>query len=381
MSFNQIKGSSRSRPFAPARKLKPVVRAYDPVPEEAPRSQRRPVVLHGRVVKNGSVDSMSADGSERMSYADTFRARKEAQLQTSVRASMTRKSHFSSLNTETLHYQKMVADLEEILNQSGDSPEMAWRAKILMTSALSTDKELWDKLYQYEKTLLVNTRTNNSEELRMAQSACMKLHRDFKRSHKALVMAISLHEKRRNAEISQLGAVGWSEKDNEDFFDRAMREDEVKNINKSMHQVKEMYEDLGEIVADQQEDIDRLDDNILNASENVRRTTKSHGCLEDRVTCRPDDILGDQNIFGCGGFDYDGFARSISLSMGGDDEDEAAPTKAVGATEDDIRVSEKFHWKMPFETLSDDVKAVKADIMGLGTDIANSSNLKCGREV
>ena len=73
-----------------------------------------------------------------------------------------------------------------------------------MRSAQEADRDIADKLYVYEKSL-VDTR-GHSKEARTAQTACMKLHRDFRRVHKALDATLQDYERRQQADISLLGA-------------------------------------------------------------------------------------------------------------------------------------------------------------------------------
>jgi hypothetical protein len=140
----------------------------------------------------------------------------------SIRDIMERRSTFYQLNEETKQLQKMVSKLEAVLKGDGQSKENAWRVRVLLKTAQDADKNLWTKLYEFEKTLLsnINSSDSNQTELREEQTACLKLHRDFKRTHKALLMCLSLAEKPTSpttiagTELSsrQLRAVGWTGK-------------------------------------------------------------------------------------------------------------------------------------------------------------------------
>ena len=264
-------------------------------------------VLHGKVhyvgeasPKQGESDVIVTHNRHKTTnQSPSSSSRRWSPSTETCRQIMQRQSTFTQLTNETIQFQKLVADLEDILNHAsvGESPEAAWRARILIRSAQETDKDLWKKLYDYERTLLVEQKncksstyakenlrqtTNDATSIRNAQSACMKLHRDFKRIHKSLVMALSLYETKQNAEVSRLGAVGWSnpqgndedeiigkEPPSEDFFDRALRQAELEKMNQSMHQVNDIYQDLAALVDVQQADIDRLEENIAEAKEHV----------------------------------------------------------------------------------------------------------------
>ena len=171
--------------------------------ESSPRS--RTVVLHGRV-QHLQEDVKNDEARRNVSRAI---ARNRAKDQEYIRQRIQRQTEFTRLAYRTGQYQKVVAELTKLMEESGTTPSAAWRAKILMKSAQDSDKALWKQLRNYERTLLV--RDQMDEEVRATQTECMKLHRDFNHSHKALVMALSLYEKRQS--VSKLGGVGWSEDD------------------------------------------------------------------------------------------------------------------------------------------------------------------------
>ena len=48
------------------------------------------------------------------------------------------------------------------------------------------------------------------------------------------------------------------------------REEEIRNINKGMHTVNEIYKDLAHIVGDQQDDIDAIENQMEDANNNAQ---------------------------------------------------------------------------------------------------------------
>jgi syntaxin 7 len=58
------------------------------------------------------------------------------------------------------------------------------------------------------------------------------------------------------------------------------REEEIRNINRGMHQVNEIYKDLAHIVASQQDDIDQIetqmDDARANAESGLQQVEKAN---------------------------------------------------------------------------------------------------------
>lgn len=330
------------------------------------KKKTRPIVLHGKVL---NVIDSEAVGTHK-TYARLRMERTVARQEETVRQTFERRSAFSQLTHETQQFQKLVADLEGVLDQSGESPEASWKARILIRSAQEAEKDLWDKLYKHEKSLLIpddakdKTKTkdkeNSQKELRTAQTACMKLHRDFNRGHKALLMVLSLHEKRQKAEVSRLRNIGWSEaeKKDEDFFDRAMREREAEldRMNKSMHKVNEIYNELATMVDGQQHDIDILDDNLRDSKANVQSSMGQVACLFER-----ERFCGAMD-FGGPGDDYGSLPTEYTEKK---DEVKTGPSFSPPV----IRKGEGFDWYMPFENIGEDMGAVHRDIVSFGKEI------------
>lgn len=97
----------------------------------------------------------------------------------------------------------MVAQLDCLVQQSAVSPEVQWRSRIMLRSAQEADRDIAEKLYRYEKTLV--DAGGHGRDARTAQTACMKLHRDYRRIHKALCDTMQEYERRQRADISLLG--------------------------------------------------------------------------------------------------------------------------------------------------------------------------------
>ena len=150
----------------------------------------------------------------------------------------------------------MVSELESLLVPSSTSHEAQWRARILMRSAQDADRDICKRLYEFDSN------NGGSGSSSRAQIANRKLHRDFGRAHKQYTTIIEQYEQRQQVEVSFLSsatpsirggsALGRSnhtgrlnvvEMEDEDFFDRAMREreHEIKHIRDSVHKVNEIY--------------------------------------------------------------------------------------------------------------------------------------------
>ena len=152
---------------------------------------------------------------ERMTPSYSYRS--SAAGGTSIRDLLERKAMYTQLLEETRQFQQQVTTLENVLKRdykhlpaktandfpltsttSTVSAESGWRIRLLLTKAQETDSLLWKKIYEYEKTLhnVHNNSGNNSQttsnEIRDLQTSCIKLHRDFQRCHKGLLMCLSL---------------------------------------------------------------------------------------------------------------------------------------------------------------------------------------------
>ena len=128
----------------------------------------------------------------------------------------------------------MVAELENLLKMSGQSPEAQWRSRILIRSSQDADRDIWQRLYEYEMS------HGENPSYSRAQMASRKMHRDFRRVHEQLHAILEAHKRQQQVEVSFLTS---SEEKKEDFFDRAMREREaeVNKIHDSMQKVNEIY--------------------------------------------------------------------------------------------------------------------------------------------
>jgi hypothetical protein len=401
MSFRDFSTPGTTTNMSRSRGGRPQVRVMPPAPttaQTAPQTRiRRPLVLHGRVVRDGTEEEGDDDHTSAASLAarrSTRQARSHAP-QNAVRLSLERRSKYAQLLHETTHYQKLVSDLEEVLPGAGESPQAAWRAKILMGSAQAVDQALWTKLYDYERGLVA--REEGDIEVRQAQTACMKLHRDFKRSHKGLVLALTLYEKKQRAEMARLGAVGWSEReDEEDFYTKAMREreEEIQRMNLSMHRVKDLYQDLGLLVEEQQEPIDTIVEKNEESKGRVESGWNDFMCMPDQDRmCQPNQSItvkdgkwkvdGEELVFAIpscgtmGAMALDNLSEGLlvpeatevsehSMTITSHNSEESPRGVIPDDASKDLRVEEDFHWYMPFETMAADIQAVHHDIIQMG---------------
>lgn len=337
----------------------------------APPRGRQSVAELGRQLRDDLLNSSplrqcsdSSDDDSRAESRDEQEAfGDERHTASKPRDKLRSQSNFAVLTRETHQYQKLVADLETILKDAGETPEAAWRARILVKSAQDADVDLWGKLQAHEKSLLYcgTSHQTDSHRAQPAQMACAKLLRDFTRSHTSMVASLALYEMRQKAEVSQLGSARWggggtAGAKGEDFFDRAMRQRELERMNESMRQVNDIYHELAGLVERQQENLDRIDREVDHAAANVEAGADEIHCFGQRGAA-----------YSCGGGLDSCTDEDIAITLSEDN-----PTRG-------LRVSENFHWYMPFETLNEDIASVKNDIVLVGKGIVSSAKrLDCG---
>lgn len=335
-------------------------------------------------------------------------------------------SSISRLMYEMQQYQKLVAELEQLIlrrhpahENVGECPEATWKARILIRSAQDADTEIISKLDEYERSVSTsasfsqwNMRT--SSEARTAQTSCRKLRRDFNRSHKTLNECIRTYEHRQKAEINQLNSILWSPGNKSqqshsrrdikhtketDFFDEAMRQRDLESINSGMHKVNVIYQELAKLVNDQQEKFDTLQDTTNYAHTNTKAAAEIFHCGYERrmnpflqcgaietddqppnlPTCG--DISPISGVVRCQGNKIRSFDSRITFT---DDEPVHSTRHTKGNRRHHGKNSQRwnhedpyigddegFHWMMPFQTIREDITSVREDIVCVGKSVVS----------
>ncbi|KAL3938329.1 MAG: hypothetical protein SGBAC_006744 [Bacillariaceae sp.] len=172
-------------------------------------------------------------------------------------------SEFALLNKEIVNFQKMVADLDQVMQKSAESPEAQWKTRILLRSAQEAQQDIQNRLLDFGDT---SRRRKDGR----GQMALRKLTRDFSRVGEHFGEVTQSHMRKQKAEVSLFQSAVPGEE--EEFFDRAMREreQEVNNIHESMRTVNFIYQDLAGIVDGQQEQIDKLADRVEESKSNTK---------------------------------------------------------------------------------------------------------------
>jgi hypothetical protein len=357
-----------------------------------------PAVLHGRVI-HGSSKPRAASTSPRpkvrqhysapsllvTTISSTFSSQEDdGDALRKIRSRLQQRSEFAQLVTDIRHFQTLVKDLDLALRmqETNTSPEAAWRARILWTSAVETDSAVTQSLMEYERSLRMpdtsSTRRpvdESKQELRTAQSGCLKLHRDVQRTHRSLQGLLAKYRQTQEFDIrAQLGSVAWSAQQVE------QPAHEFRQMNETMHQVNDLVQELAGMVATQQDPINRLEENMEHAHDTVQAGRRQVSCARamedprdlllcggatsadtltneeetyhhraDLLTCGPNlDVSGRRS--GLQGYD-----RNISLH---DNIDGVAESDNTGCD-----------WKSQWESLRDGVLGLKDDLIFATQDL------------
>lgn len=334
MSFQDVDASHRRRDTRLVSRSEPTsknlfvrVDGYPTKRQNSPRS----VLLEDRYLAKRSESPVEESDDDRESYDGE-------EFPPSTMA-VRNKSKFAKLNSEIVHFQKMVRKLRKILELGQRSPENQWKSRIIFRSLSEADIDIWRKLQEEERNM------QKSEAETKALSAHQKLVRDYHRIHDIFERIASENNFFKEdddipAPIEWLDPEQIQEKmmqqEKEDFFERAMREreGEINGINQSMRMVNEIYNELGRIVHTQQDQIDTIEDNIRYARAGAE-------CGNDHLKRANGPSCFDIAMEGYKGNDPD--VKNIEDS--------------------------DFRWSMPFETLKEDMKSVQRDLIDLGRDI------------
>jgi hypothetical protein len=357
-------------------------------------------VLHGRIIHDGSKPravSTSPRPKVRQHYSapsllvttgsSTYSSQEDddGDALRQIRSRLQQRSEFAQLVTDIRHFQTLVKDLDMALQlqETNTSPEAAWRARILWTSAVETDSAVTQSLMEYEKSLRIPDSTQrpvdeSKQELRTAQSGCLKLHRDVQRTHRSLQGLLAKYRQTQEFDIrAQLGSVAWSAQQVE------QPAHEFHKMNETMHQVNDLVQELAGMVATQQDPINRLEENIEHAHDTVQAARREVSCTRamedprdlllcgggatsadtltneeetyhhraDLLTCGPNlDVVSGRRAFGLQGYD-----RNISLH---DNIDGVGESDKTGCD-----------WKSQWESLKDGVLGLKDDLIFATQDL------------
>uniref|UniRef100_A0A7S1YGT7 t-SNARE coiled-coil homology domain-containing protein n=1 Tax=Grammatophora oceanica TaxID=210454 RepID=A0A7S1YGT7_9STRA len=297
------------------------------------------------------------------------------------------KLSFSQLAGEIKHFQKLVRELEALVDdtESGTNVEDQWRTRILLRSGEEADDALAEKL-EHQRVLASNHVT--------VQTSLAKLNRDYKRAHDTFHAAVAKYIRKQAVEVSLLSSHdpfapnrATLQQEEEDYYDRVVREreEDMRKMNAAMHKVNDIYSDLAKLVSEQQGQIDHVEEEMRNsraytevAAENFRRArAKFAACsaslgqessrrrglsMISSLNCGggPKDILSDEE-------EYDSV-----ISFGSPYGSDGSPTCA----EPDAASESEPPWVEPLRMMKDDMVDASHNLMGFGKDFVRSSRAK-----
>jgi hypothetical protein len=279
----------------------------------------------------------------------------------------TKKSAYAALHHDIQSFGRMVVDLEAALQHAGQSPAASWHARILLRSTEETEALLLQRLHAHEA---MGTPVTPSSPSKNKAVACRKLHRDLDRHHAALVEAMHRFECNQRVELSNALASTTYSHSEQDYFASKMHE--LERMNRNMHNVSNLYQDLAALVDAQQDTIDVLHSTVDEAAANAEAGAEQIHCATQRgMLCTVtsvdshSDFLLNSGCGGGGGFIGGrgrplGFDRSITVNLS----DRGVEEAKEGDDDDD----EGCHWQM-LEQWHDDMAAVRNDIIYFGKDL------------
>eukprot|EP00978_Attheya_sp_CCMP212_P013909 scaffold35139_cov40-Attheya_sp.AAC.1 len=253
-----------------------------------------------------------------------------------------KKSPFALLSDDICRFQKMVRELEGHLESSGMSPAAQWKCRILITSNDDLARKIDGGLSDFQLSIGQMEDRKSAGRAR-AHGAYMKLMRDFRRAYTGHENLSGKYQQRQIQEIRKL-ETKWRPEEREDNMNQPnskdlkvmrAREAELREINKKMQTVMTIYKELGQIVGDQTEGVNKVESKINDSKQKA----------QDGAS-----IFESANL---------GFMENWKKYLEFDEEPlttgvERQPT---------------FHWTMPLETFHDDMKSVQNDIFSLGNDL------------
>jgi len=195
---------------------------------------------------------------------------------------------YEQLSDGIMQYQRNVGLLEKITRQIGtksDGPVLQTQFRV----QVDVIKKIGSKIESQLRSLETSSSSSSATSAR-SRATHVKLNRDYQRVVTTF-RNLQLESKRkwdfyeaqkrekedddrrrgeetRNNESFKLQLTQQQDRIYEDIVRE--REEEIRNINKGMHQVNEIYKDLAHLVGSQQEDIDQIETNMQQATESAK---------------------------------------------------------------------------------------------------------------
>ena len=244
----------------------------------------KPLILHGhgRLARDDESES-----------ADPFLS-----LQAGLHPSKRDRSQASRAQYDIAHqlgeFRNIVNDLEHCLRDN-QTPEMAWRYKILSRTAKEVDQDILQSLEDDYRALFQQGDI-------AAQSTNALLQREWSQLHNMLGKIFMKRDADSGLRIDKgdnrrlRHASSASPTTEEDYFDRVSRQAELHQMQDKMHMVHDIYRDLAVLVDGQQEQVNNLGENALDAKVTAEAAADEVACYVSRATLLESPCGGLSNI-------------------------------------------------------------------------------------
>jgi t-SNARE complex subunit (syntaxin) len=238
---------------------------------------------------NNNISSMNQNSA-------TSNATYNSNINANVSAENSSNNGYAQVSDGILQYRRNVGILEKISQSIGTSStaestvsETQYRVQVDVVQQLGNKIE---QLLQNEQIKMNSMPRDDAARLRATH---IKLTRDYRRVE-ANFKTIHMETKKRqhqhnlttqksqqhflnsnNSNVPESHSFQLQQQLQEDRINEEImreREEEIRNINKGMHQVNEIYKDLAHIVASQQEQIDEVETHMEDANTNAENGLK-----------------------------------------------------------------------------------------------------------
>lgn len=207
---------------------------------------------------------------------------------TSVSNDGSRGGGYAQVSDGILQYQRNVGILDKIIRKMGTKADDS----LLETQynvQVDVIRQLGEKIEKQLQVQEINMQSLTRTEAARSRATHVKLTRDFRRVETTFKnMQLEARRKRQLVQAQKQEREEEDRKREEEGVDsEAMRvqmqihedrvneeimrerEQEIRSINKGMHQVNEIYKDLAHIVGSQQEQVDQIEDQMEDANANA----------------------------------------------------------------------------------------------------------------
>ena len=191
------------------------------------------------------------------------------------------------INYQLHEFNKLVKELDRCLEDK--TPEAKWRGKILVRTTKETATELVRTLRNYhDDAVTVGDRKTHE--------ACLKLQEEWSRINTHLSLVLN---KKTRTTVGKNDVYHYD--DGTDYFDRVSRQSDIERVKDKMCIVQDIYNDLAVLVDQQQEQIDQLSDNVVDAKLTTEAAADEVACFSAREefqnnTCGILDLEGHNEI-------------------------------------------------------------------------------------